>query len=637
MPIDRTNKTALDSNLVNGVTSDAPKIKANNDTIYNFVDGLESADSSHANNPTLAHLDGSVTGPKIKDGAVTTAKIADGAVTAPKIANGSLTADKFVDGVLTNETQNGLRITALELDIESSVGVIVDSFTELQSALTAIGSGNGTIVVAKTITVTSNTTIPANVDLFIPKTGLITINSGVTLTINGTIQAGLYQIFSVSGTLNGYPTIIHVYPEWFGALRSLKSSPVDVTAAFNKCFQVARNWGSIPVRMSENRQNTTTAYHVTNLLIPAEITLEGASRERTEIIQIAGSTGPVISDDPATGAMAIRLKNFRVNVNNNNSDGIVLGFNAGYVWGVEGRIEGLYVTNANGYGYKVKSSVSSMEDVIALFCNVGFRFEGGSCSVNTIIGESNDKFIEFAGSSTKIFGAHTEGESTTVIDFLSGSLENKIHHLSILLGTTAPYGDLIHIASNTQKNGITTLDLEGFSTATITNVINDEQTNFKTSAFTTQYQQSDRRNIRVVGDSDLNGFGAFGVNLQTSQCVYIFNGSNTSMSFSLPAASNVGISATFANKTTFPIKINAAGADTFLSGSNNMTLPAGMSVQLTSDGYKWIVSGHIPVSGTTAGRPSSGLYPGYQYYDTTLGKPIWYSGSVWKDSAGTTV
>ena len=42
--------------------------------------------------------------------------------------------------------------------------------------------------------------------------------------------------------------------------------------------------------------------------------------------------------------------------------------------------------------------------------------------------------------------------------------------------------------------------------------------------------------------------------------------------------------------------------------------------------------------GTTASRPTTGLVSGYsQHFDTTLGKPIWWNGSVWKDAAGTTV
>lgn len=42
-------------------------------------------------------------------------------------------------------------------------------------------------------------------------------------------------------------------------------------------------------------------------------------------------------------------------------------------------------------------------------------------------------------------------------------------------------------------------------------------------------------------------------------------------------------------------------------------------------------------AGTTAQRPITGLVPGLQYYDTTLGIPIWYNGTVWKNASGTTV
>jgi len=39
---------------------------------------------------------------------------------------------------------------------------------------------------------------------------------------------------------------------------------------------------------------------------------------------------------------------------------------------------------------------------------------------------------------------------------------------------------------------------------------------------------------------------------------------------------------------------------------------------------------------TTAKRPAKPAL-GQMYYDTTLGKPIWWNGSVWKDAGGTTV
>ena len=40
--------------------------------------------------------------------------------------------------------------------------------------------------------------------------------------------------------------------------------------------------------------------------------------------------------------------------------------------------------------------------------------------------------------------------------------------------------------------------------------------------------------------------------------------------------------------------------------------------------------------GTTAQRPNPS-FAGQQYFDTTLGKPIWWNGSAWVDNAGATV
>lgn len=42
-------------------------------------------------------------------------------------------------------------------------------------------------------------------------------------------------------------------------------------------------------------------------------------------------------------------------------------------------------------------------------------------------------------------------------------------------------------------------------------------------------------------------------------------------------------------------------------------------------------------SGTTALRPTAQLADGRMYWDATLGKPIWWNGSAWKDATGATV
>jgi hypothetical protein len=46
----------------------------------------------------------------------------------------------------------------------------------------------------------------------------------------------------------------------------------------------------------------------------------------------------------------------------------------------------------------------------------------------------------------------------------------------------------------------------------------------------------------------------------------------------------------------------------------------------------------MPKSGTTGARPATSALPvPYMYYDTTLSKPVWWNGTVWKDATGATV
>lgn len=51
------------------------------------------------------------------------------------------------------------------------------------------------------------------------------------------------------------------------------------------------------------------------------------------------------------------------------------------------------------------------------------------------------------------------------------------------------------------------------------------------------------------------------------------------------------------------------------------------------NGRNWIVQNSQ--SGTTAQRPTTNLYNGLFYFDTTIGKPIWYLTSGWIKADGT--
>ena len=63
-------------------------------------------------------------------------------------------------------------------------------------------------------------------------------------------------------------------------------------------------------------------------------------------------------------------------------------------------------------------------------------------------------------------------------------------------------------------------------------------------------------------------------------------------------------------------------------------VPTSSTVQLTIPNVSGTIS--IEHGGITANRPNPAR--SYQYYfDTTLGKPIWYNGANWVDATGTIV
>lgn len=83
----------------------------------------------------------------------------------------------------------------------------------------AVTAAAGKTLVVNTAVTTGTTTVPSTVALHFDRGGSISVNGGATLTINTTIDAGRWQIFSGAGTVAGSPILVDgVYPEWFGAV-----------------------------------------------------------------------------------------------------------------------------------------------------------------------------------------------------------------------------------------------------------------------------------------------------------------------------------------------------------------------------------------------------------------------------------
>lgn len=88
----------------------------------------------------------------------------------------------------------------------------------LATAVASIGASARLLFVLVPTTVSANVIVPSNITLVVLQSGLITVNTGITLTIQGGLVAGFYQLFTGAGTVLGTPRIPCAVAEWFGAL-----------------------------------------------------------------------------------------------------------------------------------------------------------------------------------------------------------------------------------------------------------------------------------------------------------------------------------------------------------------------------------------------------------------------------------
>ena len=95
----------------------------------------------------------------------------------------------------------------------------VRAYASFSAAIDAIGASNKTLLIPNTQTVSASKTVPTNVHLLFLKGGSLDIGAGVTVTINGPLDAPLAQIFSGNGSVSfGAGAVKEVYPQWWGAV-----------------------------------------------------------------------------------------------------------------------------------------------------------------------------------------------------------------------------------------------------------------------------------------------------------------------------------------------------------------------------------------------------------------------------------
>ena len=135
---------------------------------------------------------------------------------------------------------------------------VTDDYTALNTLLVSIGSVKKEIYLSSgTYIIGTNIIIPSNIKLIFANGAMLSANIGVTVTFNGVIEAGIYQVFTGAGTISGTPICREVYPEWFGAIGNAVANDA---APIQKAINMIGVNGGIVRFSSKIKPNQTLLY-----------------------------------------------------------------------------------------------------------------------------------------------------------------------------------------------------------------------------------------------------------------------------------------------------------------------------------------------------------------------------------------
>lgn len=135
------------------------------------------------------------------------------------------------------------------------------SFTNLLVQINSIGTTEATVNINKTLTLTSSITIPNNIGLKFYKGAVFKLN-GFTLTINGSIDAGVFQIFSGTSIVNGKPKIERTLTHWFKKPNSNFNDDIDWRPTIQKAVDFYPKVMFPAMNIVGGSKESENAYHI---------------------------------------------------------------------------------------------------------------------------------------------------------------------------------------------------------------------------------------------------------------------------------------------------------------------------------------------------------------------------------------
>lgn len=300
-------------------------------------------------------------------------------------------------------------------------------------AITAIGASNKTLLVTEAETCDNNFTVPANVTVKFERGGKWTINNGVTVTFNGQIDAGLWQIFAYTGTGMLINLTQEVFTTWWGG-----NIGVQINSAV---AALTSNRGTITIPSGSYSFDTP-------IILDDHIILQGMSRNVTLAWTGTDDTKDVIT----TNGNYLTLQNFAVSVQTGKSArSIIYIQNTRTSYFINLKLNGDQTDNTttlNGIYADGNTDnnvyYNHFENVYVGYCNEGWHLSGTAVTQNT--------FINCRASSSTLYGFYGTGNRFTMIGCLFEM------NAGIALKTT--YGEVACFGCYFEGNGGTDIDID---------------------------------------------------------------------------------------------------------------------------------------------------------------------------------